>query len=876
MDVFLDSRYEVLERIGSGGMGEVWRARDTVLEREVAIKVLPEALSHEPTRLHRFEREARAAAGLTHPNIISVFDFGNSDGMPFAVMELLRGRDLSQRLDCGRMPWNQALHIALDILRGLHAAHSGGIIHRDLKPANIFLCDDGAVKILDFGLARLRGQGSGESVTATVDPTLTEQGTVVGTVGYMAPEQVRGLPADVRSDLFSFGCVVYEMLSGRRPFGRGSSAEVMAAILRDEPEPLDDQVPQPLAEVVRRCLYKDPDARWDGTGEVLAALEVIRSSDDRTLARAPSGGRMGRIPERIFGLRPFVWVAAMGLLGLMLSSLIVAWRSSIETGPPPPDPPRIAVVPFTNRTDDPGLDGLGRRAADQIVQQLAEIEELSVVPPSTVTAVFDGRAAIGADTRALVHNLADSTSAKLILTGVIYGFKDEIELQVTLEDAVTGQVVRAFNTLRAAPEEIDVAIDTMAGWVFVTTMEALHPVLRFGAGDRIPKAAAFREFISGLSDLGIKPEAGERLTHALEIDPLFDRLRIFRACSAWGVNAWSFSDSLLKPLEARRPELTPSQQSLVTAIRWGLDGRWDGALGIFQEYASERPEDSMAQLTVIHTALLANRPQVTLDTFQHFHHDSMLPSNAYKIAYFDAVDAHHRLGQHDQALLVLRDLWNEHPRFFGTSWYREPEARTLAALGQIEECRRVVTKALSEPAYGPTRHGEMMVGVAQALHAYGHDAASLQMAQRALDWFNNTEFEAASMGRVQSYSVGALSLLGHHEEALRLATAMLADQPDSWPLQAEVGIEAAWIGDRSTAVEMSQRLAMVDAPFTMGRPSYSRAAIAAQLGEPDEAIRLLRQAITRGFSGYNQLHIDLDLDPLRDIPEFEEILRPKG
>lgn len=394
--------------------------------------------------------------------------------------------------------------------------------------------------------------------------------------------------------------------------------------------------------------------------------------------------------------------------------------------------------------------------------------------------------------------------------------------------------------------------------------------------ERIPNTAAFREFISGLSDLGIKPEAGEHLTRALEIDPLFDRLRIFRACAAWGMGAWSFSDSLLQPLEARRPELTPSQQSLTTAVRWGLDGRWGGALGIFQEYASEHPEDSMAQLAVIRTALFANRPQVALDTFHHFRGDPMLPSNAFKIAYFDAADAHHRLGQHDQELLVLRKLWDEHSRFFGTTWFRTPEACALAALGRIDECRRVVAEALTEPAYWPTRHGEMMVGVAQEFRAHGHDAASLQMAQRALDWFYSTEFEAVWIGKVQASSVCALSLLGHHEEAFRLATGMLADEPDSWPLQAEVGIEAAWIGDRSTADEMSQRLAAVDAPFTMGGPSYHRAAIAAQLGEPDEAIRLLQQAITRGFKDYRQLHVDIDLDPLRDNPEFKEILRPKG
>jgi serine/threonine protein kinase len=236
-------RYEIRSLIGAGGMGEVYRARDPELGRDVAIKVLPPALSADAERLRRFEQEARAAGTLNHPNILAVYDIGARDGAPYVVAELLEGETLREELAGGALSQRRALDYARQIAEGLAAAHEKGVVHRDLKPENLFVTRDGRVKILDFGLAKLTQAGASGSSAGAVPtqaptvayPSATEPGMVMGTVGYMSPEQARGEPADHRADIFSFGAVLYEMLTGRRAFLRDSAVETMGAILRDEP-----------------------------------------------------------------------------------------------------------------------------------------------------------------------------------------------------------------------------------------------------------------------------------------------------------------------------------------------------------------------------------------------------------------------------------------------------------------------------------------------------------------------------------------------------------------------------------------------------------------------------------------------------------------
>jgi eukaryotic-like serine/threonine-protein kinase len=261
-------------------MGEVYKARDTRLGRDVAVKVLPEEFAPDPERLHRFEQEARAAAALNHPNILVLYDIGTHEGTPYIVTELLEGETLRQRLRGGALNTARVVDFGVQVAKGLAAAHEKGIIHRDLKPENLFVTKDGRVKILDFGLARLRPGGDGGpalSQAPTAD-TPTREGKVLGTVGYMAPEQVRGQTADARSDLFAFGCVLYEMVSGKQAFLRETSAETMTAILREEPPELAGTgrpVSPGLERVVRRCLEKEPGSRFQSASDLAFALDAI-------------------------------------------------------------------------------------------------------------------------------------------------------------------------------------------------------------------------------------------------------------------------------------------------------------------------------------------------------------------------------------------------------------------------------------------------------------------------------------------------------------------------------------------------------------------------------------------------------------------------
>src|ERR1022692_2818287 len=286
--------YEIVSPLGAGGMGEVYRARDARLGRDVALKILPESFTQDADRLHRFEQEARAVAALNHPNILAVFDIGRHSGSPFLVSELLEGESLRSVLDRGALPQRKTIEYGVQIAHGLAAAHEKGIVHRDLKPENIFVTKDGRIKILDFGLAKLAQNTSADSDEATLTGLHTAVGVVMGTAGYMAPEQVRGQPADPRTDIFAFGAVLYEMLSGVRAFRRDTTAETMTAVLKDDPPEMPDParlVSPALDRIVRRCLEKNPEQRFQSARDLSFALSALSGSETSAFGRAMAAPR---------------------------------------------------------------------------------------------------------------------------------------------------------------------------------------------------------------------------------------------------------------------------------------------------------------------------------------------------------------------------------------------------------------------------------------------------------------------------------------------------------------------------------------------------------------------------------------------------------
>ena len=369
--------YEIVAPLGAGGMGEVYRARDSKLKREVAVKVLPQSLAADPDALARFEREALAVAALSHPNILSIFDFGTQDGTAFAVTELLEGETLRGKLDTGPIAQRQAIDYALQVVKGLAAAHEKGIVHRDLKPENLFVSKDGHLKILDFGLAKkVEAVAPEEKTSAATDSGHTEPGTVMGTMGYMSPEQVRGLPVDHRSDIFSFGTILYEMLSGKRAFKRDTASDTIAAILKEDPPELTQSgrnISPALDHIVRHCLEKDRDRRFHSAHDIAFALSEASSPTTASgvqLAAPPTSRK-----KVLIAVAAAVVVLAVGVLLLRRPQRSGGGAGGVK---------RVAVLPFENLgapEDDYFADGI----ADEIRGKLTSLPGLQVIARGSST-----------------------------------------------------------------------------------------------------------------------------------------------------------------------------------------------------------------------------------------------------------------------------------------------------------------------------------------------------------------------------------------------------------------------------------------------------------------------------------------------------------
>jgi eukaryotic-like serine/threonine-protein kinase len=400
-------RYEILAPLGAGGMGEVYRARDSHLERDVAVKVLPAAAVADPESRARFEREARAVAALPHPNIVAIHDVGHEGDLGYAVLELLEGETLGERLLRGALPWRTALEIGVPVAEALAAAHARGIVHRDLKPENIFLTSDGRPKILDFGIARrLTPELSGDTSAATLGAT--RPGVVIGTLSYLSPEQARGEPVDGRSDIFAFGSVLYEMLTARRAFSAPTSSETMVAILRDEPpapEGLGSALPRELWDVIRRCLEKSRERRFQSASDLAFALSAVaRSTGSGTAAPAAAGAVS------------------------------------------------VAVLPFRNLTADRENEYFSDGMTEELINALAQVPGLRVAARTSSFAFKEKQE----DVRAIGERLG----VRSVLEGSVRRSGDRLRVSAQLVDACAGYHVwsetydRGASDVFAVQEEI--------------------------------------------------------------------------------------------------------------------------------------------------------------------------------------------------------------------------------------------------------------------------------------------------------------------------------------------------------------------------------------------------------------------------------------
>lgn len=505
-------RYVLGELIGEGGMGRVYRARDTRLDRDVAVKVLRPGLAADAARRRRFEDEARAAAALAHPNIVAVHDICDQDGVPVIVTELLDGETLRSRLRAGPLPPATALGIATQLARGLAAAHARGIVHCDLKPENVVVTGDGVVKILDFGLARLT-----EAVPATVgDPSSAAHDTgsdgFVGTVGYMAPEQLRLRPVDGRTDIFAFGCIVREMLTGRPTFAGASPAETIAAVLHADPDPLPPGtgISRALDLVTRRCLEKEPSARYASSRDLLAALEVagLEIRHGESSAAAPRG-RALRVGAALAAIGALAAVIAATPMGRALRSPSVPPRTS------------VAVLPFQNVSGEAGMTVIADGLTDQLIESLATVHTLDkVIARSSVEGFGENRPP--------AQEIGAQLDVATLVEGTVQRQGGLVRVAVTVVDAATGAVTwsgsfrRPDRELLELRREVTVAVTRELGAVLSTIERAR---LAQAVGEVAP--AAYDAYLRGKYHYaawghpGRVEKAEASFREAIELSPTF-------------------------------------------------------------------------------------------------------------------------------------------------------------------------------------------------------------------------------------------------------------------------------------------------------------------------------------------------------------------
>jgi TolB-like protein len=864
--------YQILALLGRGGMGEVYRAHDPRLGRDVAVKVILAELARNPERIQRFEREARAAGGLNHPNVCTILDFGSHGGSPFVVMELLEGETLRARLTAGQVPVRKAIDYAAQAARGLAAAHEKGVVHRDLKPENLFLTGDGRVKVLDFGLAKLtRPESSpspGEPSTTLAE---TEAGTILGTVGYMAPEQVLGKPADARSDLFALGAILFELLTGKRAFQRASHVETLNAILNDEPPPLaasGREFPPALEAIVRHSLEKNPEERFQSARDLAFHLEAAGGG---TTTIPPATGAALTRPRGTAAR-----MAALALGALLLVATAAAaflwWRGRTSGPLATLVPRRVAVAVFENQTGESSLDPLGRMTSDWLTQGMSRVDGLEVVPSTSVLYVQPaGRpGSPGADP---LRALAKQTGAGTVVSGTYYLQGDSLRFQARVTDMKNGRLLIALDPVSSPKSDPMVAIDALRQRVMGAVASRLEAVHEMATQQRPPLYEAYREFIAGFEEFATDdPAALRHFERAVQLDPGFLTPVFYEVYIRDRMGDHTRVAELLRSLTEEREQLPPFGRQWLDVMVAYAEHRYADALQHVRTAQRMAPSDPMTTLWLGYMAHLSNRPQEVLDSYRRFG-PRPYPDHALGTAWMiHLCGALHRLGQHERELEEAHRARTAYPDQ-SDLWTLEADA--LAALGRIAPLDRLVDDRL---AAAPTQvtPEDMMIEAAAELRAHGHRQPSLALAGRAVDWYRSRlESEPDSAARLASL-LYALRLAERWDEAAVVARRLVASSPRNPDYVGIQGALAARAGRRDEALRISDELRRMSGPYLFGAHTYRRACIAALLGDRQGAVELLRRSFAEGTRIGGAIHRELDLEPVWNYAPFGELLKPRG
>lgn len=829
--------YEVTGVLGTGGMGEVYRARDLTLHREVAIKILPAHVAGSQKALGRFEKEAVVLAQLSHPNILAIHDFGDFDGTTLAVMELLEGESLRSRMEKGSIPVRQSMAIASSVAEGLAAAHSKGVIHRDLKPENIFLTSDGQVKILDFGLARMDWtQFSGE--TTFTFPLETDPKGIRGTVGYMAPEQLQGKEVDARTDIFSLGCVLYELLTERRAFSKATPAETLSAILNEDPPDFIDSgriIPAEAEDVTNHCLEKDPNRRYQSARDLALHLKTITSSVELPGFELPGKSRRRNI---------WSWVAGSVIVLLVAVTAFLMWQmestARLQNGKP-----SVAIMYFENHTGDPAFDWLRTALPNMLVTDLSQSTQIEVLSTDRLYHILDemGKAKDETNSFEVIQQLAKKARVNTVVLGSLLKAGDVFRLDTRLQDAVTGRIL--------ATERVEGNGEPSLFQMVDETTKRIKTTLEISAStdassDRAIREVttssvlAYRRYMEGdrLHLEGKESDAIPLLEEALKADPKF-------AMAAAKLSAVHYNLGHPKESYEYAEKAIEFADRLPAQERYYVEGRFYSLKTKTFGQAIEAYQRAI-NLYPTHTSVRHNLANLyfemeRFDDAKAHYEELVRRGSDFAGTYANLALCYAALGNVDEGVQLLRDYLEEHPEH-GGAWAFLGDF--LLQAGRLDESAAALQQAeLLAPG---------TLSIQQSWMRYSIVRSDWDRAQRHIEVISGNEtphwqFEAHLQSAILALYRGDL------EEALkrcRMASSVFADQG---PLTARALITEAAInfqtGNFREAARLAEKARLAASEYPEADTALFLLSVArAGAGDMSTAAKL-RQDLLESFEG---------------------------
>jgi len=851
------ARYEIRGFLGAGGMGEVYRAHDERLERDVAIKVLPEALTHDRDRLRRFEREARAAAALNHPNILDVHDLGEHQGRTFMVTELLEGESLHPVIASGDLTLTKAAEYGRQIATGLAAAHDSGITHRDLKPANLFLTTEGQIKILDFGLAKLaRPEHSPAEFSLSPTQSLeTEAGVAMGTPGYMAPEQLQGKPADHRSDVFSLGVVLYQMVSGEHPFPGATTAEIQAGILKEEAPSLsrvNPKVPPLLEHLVARCLEKRPGDRFQSARDLLFALEELSTGEVTTRDRRVRSPWLRRAS-----------LAAVAVAVVLIAAVIFQ-RSS--HGVPFQERDWLLITDFENLTDDATFDRALNPALTVAIEQSSYVNVLSRDSIQPVLRQMKREDVTTID-EALGREIARRKGIDVILVPSISHLGNRYALTASLKDASTGSTYTSRLAQAEGIDEVLPALDHLSQEIRRDLGETLASITERSE----PLAAATTSSLKALEQFSLARDrhnrsdfAGARRLYesALQIDPEFTSAKVCLALLHFD----SYMDDR-DPDEGTRllNEALEDIDSLTDLERFRI-------LSAHARHVEHDPERAIEMYRV----LLSTYPDLPAahqnlarlyqglgrydDAIAEYTETIRIDPNQI-IAYNGLVYLLRRLGEVDATIeWATREIEIDETQV----WPHMNLCIAYLAKDDVERAHAAALRAAEIQSGYADSH--FMLG--HALKYAGHFADAARSYEKVIELAPGNIWGHYHAGVVLQYA-GESTRAREHLLAFKQAIEeRITTEPDQITDHMMLDIVNIRLGEKPRTTYTQEQLASTDPDF-----NFALAQIASLQGRNQDALARLEIALEAGLDSRTWIMIQPDFDPIRDDPRFQDLKR---